>query len=201
MDSDDFESRKRAFLRKKSRRSLLLALTWLGSIVLVGWGATGADSRGAPALAGLWAGAAGLMVILAMVGWRSPSVPAVWLVFDRPVDRASSSRVESLEREKALAPFAPELEVRARSQGDAGWLRFFASVHQGAARHDPVEGVRCIDEILAAPEALPEPKRLLVQLRALRERFVLAQRVQARFCVMNVTGWSGAVETNLKLFL
>lgn len=165
-----------------------VAVAMLGVIYL--------DGRYRLAFEGIWA-VLGLLLLLLGMG-RRRSVPWTLVVVDKHIN--TQSLIRSPTRGKSLFVFMDELCAVARSRGLRDPKSFFERLREGAACHEPEDGIALIDALLSEPTALPDPVRMPPELLDLRSRLVNAQSEGARFCFMQPGGWSGAAETNLKLY-
>jgi hypothetical protein len=192
-----FEARRRQYLRATRAR----ALGTTGALVAAVWGlaelTTLFDNPGAAAVGGIIAAALLFAALLNLLIAKEPAVPVLHPVFSQAVPGHTRF---GRDQEEALFLFRDALREVAQTAGVAALDDFVAPLRAGSARHLPAQGIACIDELLAAAERLPESELVIPALQMLRSRLVDAETAGARFCLMPVTAWSGAIQTNLGLY-
>lgn len=154
-----------------------------------------------------WAWVGALMVTLGVVpfavgvaSWMR--VVSLSLVFDRSVSGADDIPYAERERLRMwLTRNLAEVDAALIGLGEPPLESYVElNLASGIARHDPAAARASIERLLAARgDRLDETTRRALE-RLAGMLGAAAQR-EARFCLMPVSGWSGLIEGNLRLYL
>lgn len=147
-------------------------------------------------LGALWSAVAGFLILGSVICAWDPSIPGTATVFDRPINTSSIADFD----DDAIYLYWDELKALAKKEGFKGLHRFEGRIRSRAARHDPARGIEAIDDLLRFREHIPPGGELRKALKGVRSKLKVAEREGAKFCLILTTSWSGAIETNLKLY-